>query len=93
MDISSKCMIAEDILSDHRVFLNGFNRENTCSFDSYMAILDYNALDKALTTMKSQFSKEDILEIIKFWKDTYGYLSPMFSMVYFEVERSIKKGG
>lgn len=62
--INEQILEIEDYLQENKVFLNGISGR-PCHSDSYMTIVDPEALDKAIAN--SDVDKETIKEAIEYW--------------------------
>jgi len=58
----------EDFLQHNQVFLNGL-RNTPCHMDSYMTVVDYKAVDKALKLLHDTYAptKEDWQVLVDAW--------------------------
>lgn len=68
----------EDFLQHNKVFINGITG-NTAHSDSYMTIVDYDALEKALNAVDDKFkpTKEDWKVCIDYWKNNVNMQPPL----------------
>lgn len=73
----------EDYLQENKVFVNGITGR-TCHSDSYMTIVEFKALDQALSD--SKFSKERWAESVEYWL-TNPNMQPPLRLVAFQVCR------
>jgi hypothetical protein len=73
----------EDYLQNNNCFLNGLT-DKPCHMDSYMTVVDYKNIDKAL--LNPPFTKE---EMIKAANEMYyySYLSPMANLASLIIHR------
>lgn len=66
----------EQYLQDAKVYRNGLT-DRVCHMDSYMTVIDFPSLDKALK--ECPFSKEEMLSCCEEW-DYFSYLSPIIKL-------------
>lgn len=81
-------LVIEDYLQSKNVFLNGLN-DKPAHMDSYMTVIDYENLKKALE--ESKFTKEQWESCIPEWEH-YGYLSPMSALLGKIIKRYLETG-
>ena len=70
-----KTMEIEDFLQDSMVFVSGFDPTRRAHSDSYMTIVEFPALDRALAT--DQFTREEWLAAAEYWTTNENMQPPL----------------
>ena len=80
----SKTLDIEEYLGDNNVFLSGINGRPAHS-DSYMTILDFSALQKAVGK-GNLFTRQEWTEAAEYWIEV-GYLTPTLKILGLTTKR------